>query len=407
MSSSAPMSKAVDTQTTGGYKWVILTLSALAFLFTFVTRFSWPPMIPIMRPLFHMSAAEAGSYMSAFYFGYIITQLPAGAIADRLGPRWILSLSLLVPGFMLFMMQFMTSYAMGFWIRFVIGLFAGADMAAASRALTEWFPGKQRGVAWGFLMAGPSLGLLLPNWVCPPINAMWGWKAVFAIIGIVTFVIGILVATFVRTSPVAQKSSGNPLGGIALVFTSPKLLLLAFTGFSLMWAELGLATWANAYFKHSGLTGGQGGSIMVIYGLGAVIAPLTAVFWARLFGSMKRLMIISFICQIPLTILFGHLNVQGNYNPDDRWNHPRICVLHGQFTFKHQITDVAGKQWAGSAIGSTNFVFQFASMIVAIVVGFSIDVTHNFGVGWYIITCGSLAGLIAISFLKVGKETEI
>ena len=71
------------------------------------------------------------------------------------------------------------------------------------------------------------------------------------------------------------------------------------------------------------------------------------------------------------------------------------------------ITDVAGKQWAGSAIGSTNFVFQFASMIVAIVVGFSIDVTHNFGVGWYIITCGSLAGLIAISFLKVEKETEI
>jgi sugar phosphate permease len=363
-------------------------------------------MIPIMRPLFHMSAAEAGSYMSAFYFGYIITQLPAGVIADRLGPRWILALSLLVPGFMLFMMQFMVSYAMGFWIRFVIGLFAGADMAAASRALTEWFPGKQRGVAWGFLMAGPSLGLLLPNWVCPPINAMWGWKAVFATIGIATFIIGILVAIFVRTSPTAQKSSGNPLGGIAVVCTSPKLLLLSFTGFSLMWAELGLATWANAYFRHSGLTGGQGGSIMVVYGCGAVLAPLTAVFWARLFGSMRRLIMIAFICQIPLTLIFGHLDVQGVTTL------MIVGIILGYVSYMVNsplnilITDVAGKQWAGSAIGTTNFIFQFASMIVPIVVGFSIDTTHNFGAGWYIITCGSLAGLIAISTLKY-KETAI
>lgn len=405
MSTSAPATNALDAQTTSNYKWVILTFAALAFLFTFVTRFSWPPMIPVVAPLFHMSHAVAGSFMFAFYIGYVITQLPAGAIADRLGPRWILALSLMVPGIMVFLMQFMTSTSMGFWLRFVMGLFAGADMAAASRALTEWFPAKQRGVAWGFLMAGPSLGLLLPNWVCPPINAMWGWKAVFAIIGIATFVIGILVAIFVRTSPTAQKSKGNPLGGIALVLTTPKLLILAFTGFSLMWAELGLAIWANSYFKHSGLTGGQGGSIMVVYGLGAVLAPLTAVFWARLFGSMRRLMIIAFLCQIPLTLIFG-LTLSGVGAL------MAVGFILGYVSYVVNsplnilITDVAGKQWAGSAIGTTNFIFQFASAIVGVVVGFSIDVTGHFGAGWFIITCGSLVGLILISLLRV-QETAI
>jgi sugar phosphate permease len=305
---------------------------------------------------------------------------------------------------MLFMMQFMTSYAMGFWIRFVIGLFAGADMAAASRALTEWFPGKQRGVAWGFLMAGPSLGLLLPNWVIPPINAMWGWKAVFAIIGIVTFVIGILVAAFVRTSPTAQISRGNPLDGLKLVFTSPKLLLLALAGFSMMWAALGLATWANAYFKHLGFTSGVGGRIMVAYGCAAVVAPLTAVFWARLLGKMRRLIIIAFICQIPLTLIFGHVHAVST-----------LMIIGIVLGYMHYtvnsplnilITDVAGKQWAGSAIGTTNFIFQFASMICPVVVGWSIDVTGTFGSCWYIVAAGSLVGLIAMSALKV-QETEV
>lgn len=77
MSTSAPATNALDAQTTSNYKWVILTFAALAFLFTFVTRFSWPPMIPVVAPLFHMSHAVAGSFMFAFYIGYVITQLPA------------------------------------------------------------------------------------------------------------------------------------------------------------------------------------------------------------------------------------------------------------------------------------------------------------------------------------------
>lgn len=404
MSTATTMNKTVDAQGASSYKWVILTLAALAFLFTFVTRFSWPPLIPIMRPLFHLSAAEAGSFMSAFYFGYIITQVPAGILADRFGPRWILAGSLIVPGFMLYMMQYMTGYTSGFWMRFVIGLFAGADMAATSRALTEWFPAHQRGIAWGFLMAAPSLGLLLPNFVVSPINGMWGWKAVFTIIGAITFVTGILVALFFRTSPTAQRSNGNPFVGQKVVFTSPKLLLLALTGFSLMWAELGLATWANAYFKHIGFTGGVGGTIMVVYGCGAVLAPLTAVFWARLFGEMRTLIMVAFLCQIPLTLIFGHVeSVQ-------------TLLILGFFLgyvsyivnspLNILITDVAGKQWAGSAIGTTNFIFQFASMICPVVVGFSIDFTGNFRAGWFIITAGSLVGLLAVAALKY-EETAI
>ena len=70
------------------------------------------------------------------------------------------------------------------------------------------------------------------------------------------------------------------------------------------------------------------------------------------------------------------------------------------------ITDVAGKQWSASAIGTTNFIFQFASMICPVAVGWSIDVTGTFGSCWYIVAAGSLLGLIAMASLKV-QETEV
>lgn len=342
--------------------------------------------------------------MSAFYFGYIITQVPAGILADRLGPRFILAGSLVLPGIMMYLMQYMTGYSSGFWIRFVIGIGAGADMAAASRALTEWFPTRERVVAWGILMASPSCGLLLPNWVVPAINSAWGWQAVFQSIGIISIILGVVVACFLRTSSTAKKSSGNPLGGLKVVFTSKKLIILAFAGFSLMWAELGLATWANAYFKQLGFSIGASGTIMVVYGLGAVLAPLTSVFWLKLFGKMRRLIIVAFLCQIPLTIIFGQIQqfelllglgfVLGyvSYMVNSPLN-----IL---------ITDVSGKEWAATAIGTTNLIFQFASMVCPLVVGWSIDMTGSFGSCWYIVAAGSLVGMILVSSLKI-EETAI
>jgi hypothetical protein len=115
-------------------------------------------------------------------------------------------------------------------------------------------------------------------------------------------------------------------------------------------------------------------------------------------------MIIAFICQIPLTLIFGHVQAVST-----------LMIIGLVLGYMHYvvnsplnilITDVAGKQWAGSAIGTTNFIFHFASMICPVVVGWSIDVTKSFYTCWYIVAAGSLVGLIAMAALKI-QETEV
>ncbi|MBP2654778.1 MAG: major facilitator superfamily 1 [Firmicutes bacterium] len=394
----------VETTTANSYRWVILALATLSFLFTFMSRFSWPPLIPVVGPVFHMTAAEAGSFMTAFYFGYVITQIPAGILADRLGSRFILAGSLIIPGIMLIAMGHMVTYSQGFWFRFVMGLGAGADMAAASRALTEWFSTRERVVAWGILMASPTAGLMLPNWVVPALTKGFGWQGVFEIFGVTAIVIGILVALFVRVSATSVVSGGNPFGGLKVVFTSKNLILLALAGFCLMWAQIGLATWANAYFHRIGFSVAASGTIMVVYGIGGILAPLTSPFWIKRLGQMRKLIFWAFLIQIPLTIWFGTIQSYEYLMTMGFFLGYVTYLVNSPLNIL--ITDVAGKAWAATAIGSTNFIFQFASMICPLIVGLSIDFTGTFSASWYIIALGSLVGMILISCVKM-EETAV
>src|SRR5271157_4993111 len=99
------------------YRWVILALTAGCFLFTFITRFTWPPLIPVVMPVLKMTAAQAGAFMLAFYLGYIITQIPAGILADRFGVRVILGVSLIIEGISTSCFGFITTYDTGFALR--------------------------------------------------------------------------------------------------------------------------------------------------------------------------------------------------------------------------------------------------------------------------------------------------
>ena len=151
------------------YRWLILFLTVLSFVLTFLCRFSWPPLIPVIVPVIHMNMSQAGAYMSAFYIGYVVTQIPAGILADAFGVRAVLGVTLAIEGIAQYCMGNITTFQTGFWLRVIIGLAAGADMSCCVRAIMEWFAPRDRGMAFGLLLAGPTLGLLIANYsgACP------------------------------------------------------------------------------------------------------------------------------------------------------------------------------------------------------------------------------------------------
>ncbi len=378
-----------------GYRWVILTLMVISFLLTFISRMAWPPLIPVVAPALHMDNTQAGALMTAFYFGYIITQIPAGVLTDRLGVKAVLTISLVLAGIATFGMRYMTNYNTGFWLRVVVGLGAGAVMSACTRAVTEWFPLEERGKAFGFLLAAPSTGIILSNYLAPALNSSVGWHGVFEVIGIVTTLVGILIVFLVPTSSDQVKNSGNPLGGLKLIVSSRELLLTCAAGFFLMWAELGIATWANTYIKTQlGYSVATAGLVMIFYGIGGVIAPLVSGYFSDKIGKRKGVLIFAYAAQIPFTIIFGYIHSIGLLY--------LLGFLVGFLSYLANpqlqvfVTQFAGKEWAATATGATNFVWQIASMVGPLVLGWSIDATGSFASVWWILAAGPLVGILSL-----------
>lgn len=382
------------------YRWVILSMMVACFLFTFVIRFTWPPLIPVVVPALNMKMAQAGAFMSAFYFGYIMTQIPAGLLADRFGARLLLALSLIIEGLATFLMAYVTNFDQGFWLRVVTGLGAGAVYSACARSLMEWFPPKERGTAFGIMLAAPSGGIILSGFIVPPLNTAIGWTGAFQVIGAATVLVGILIFFLVKST--STGGGGSVIQGFKLVFGNKDMILTSLSGFCLLWVELGTATWTVAHVKNLGFGLKDAGYVMMWYGVGGIIAPAVSGWLSDKIGYRKWIYIIALAVVTPLTVYFGSqkslmaLNVVGFFFGFFSYSaNPHLTIM---------ISEFAGRAWAATANGASNFFFQLGSMISPWLVGFSIDVTGTHDWVWWILASGPLLGIILM--LPVNPENK-
>jgi predicted MFS family arabinose efflux permease len=68
------------------------------------------------------------------------------------------------------------------------------------------------------------------------------------------------------------------------------------------------------------------------------------------------------------------------------------------------ISEFAGKQWAATANGTSNFVFQLAPIIGPVVMGWAIDITGAYTSVWWIMAIGPLVG--ALLLIPVNPENR-
>src|ERR1035437_1629095 len=68
------------------------------------------PLMPFIRQEFNLDYTQSGFVMSAFTLSYGISQLPAGLIADRVGPRVMITISICGAGLSGILIGFSHSY---------------------------------------------------------------------------------------------------------------------------------------------------------------------------------------------------------------------------------------------------------------------------------------------------------
>ncbi len=155
------------------------------------------------------SLTQFGWVMAAFTLGYALFQVPSGKLADRFGPRGVIS------GIVLIWSVFTatTGVAWNYISMLIIRFFFGAGEAGAfpglAKVVFNWFPVKERGIVQGINFSGSRLGaafaLPLVAWMITKV----GWQMSFFIFGGVGIVFAILWFLIFRNMPEESKTIGE------------------------------------------------------------------------------------------------------------------------------------------------------------------------------------------------------
>ena len=382
------------------YRWIILVLTWLGLLVCFVDRLAWGNVALDVGRALNIQLTALGAFVTAFYVGYVLSNAASGFLTDLIGPRLTLGGGLVVLGALTFSFGFMRSFIAGACIQVLMGLASGVDYSAGVKLNTTWFSKLQRGTAFGIYMTATSLAVVVTNSVVPLLARRWAWMGAYQILGAATVVVGVVCLVLIRNAPSTEHGLAQQKPDFSLLFKKPGLLLLAAAGFGAMWGTWGFAFWANALMvKGQGLTVAQAAGIMVLFGVGAVVAKPVIGLLSDWFGGRRK--ILTVICLGG----FGPALLGFGWN-DSAEGFRYLAPVLGVFAFAYSplmgaiVAEVAGADLAASATGLTNALWQIGSVVVPVVIGAVFQATGSFHVAFAALAVGPAIGAIVMAFVR-------
>jgi ACS family hexuronate transporter-like MFS transporter len=167
----------------GRLRWWIIGLVTLGTILNYLARSTLSVAAPTLKSEFSMSTADYSWVVLSFQASYTVMQSVAGAVLDALGTR--VGFAIFALGWALANMAHALatgtlSLAM---FRGLLGAAEAAAIPAGSKAVSEWFPPRERPLATSVFQMGTSVG----NILAPPLVVFcilwWGWQSAFVVTG--------------------------------------------------------------------------------------------------------------------------------------------------------------------------------------------------------------------------------
>src|SRR5438093_13212803 len=130
-------------------RWPILALVTLAHALGALTALAVAPLAPFLLESLALSRVQVGLFLPAVYLGGALMALPAGWLTDRLGVRLALGLGQLLVGVLITLAALSPNLAWLLTLLVLGGFGFSALNPATGKAVVEWFPPRDRGMAGG------------------------------------------------------------------------------------------------------------------------------------------------------------------------------------------------------------------------------------------------------------------
>jgi MFS transporter, ACS family, hexuronate transporter len=169
-------------------RWWIAGILFASTVINYIDRQTLSLLAPFLKQEYHWSNLDYANIVIAFRIAYSIGQTVCGRLMDRLGTRRGLATTVL--GYSV--VSLCTSLARGFssfaGFRFLLGAGESANWPAATKAVAEWFPKRERALATAFFDSGSSGGGAIAPFLVLTIFFRWGWRPAIAVPGLLGFI---------------------------------------------------------------------------------------------------------------------------------------------------------------------------------------------------------------------------
>ncbi len=420
------------------YRFKVVLLSFLAVFICYIDRVNISVAIIPMQDQFGWSESQVGLILGSFYFGYMITMILGGYLADKYGGKKVLGYALLIWSLFTIITPFFAYQ--GLWwlilIRILMGLGEGVTFPSWHAIYARWIPFEERTRAVGFTNSGIAAGTLFGFAVTALIIANYSWELVFFSFGLLGFFWYFFWNKMVTSFPennkflseeelhhikieAPSKESAPTVPLLKLIRNGP-FMAIAVATFCNNWSLYTFLSYLPKYVNAPVVQGGMGidlGSNIFIYSI--LIPSLVSIFSLILggyladglikkgygilkvrksvnsigfFGSALFLYLISLEDSlINVVILLCLINICSG-----------ICA--GGFGVNH--ADL-GPKYTGSLVGIAGSIGMIAAILSPIVAGYILESTNSWSSIFNVCTIVLLlGGIFYLFFASVDKQFD-
>jgi len=165
-------------------RYVVVGLFFLSTVLCYIDRVNISvAIIPMARDRGFDPAAQ-GVVLSAFFWGYVVSQLLGGWMADRFGGKLILAIGVATWSLATFLTPpASASFSTLLLVRVLLGIGEGVNFPAIHSLAARWTRVSERARTLALNLSGIHLGTVLALLATPPLILTMGWPAVFYVSG--------------------------------------------------------------------------------------------------------------------------------------------------------------------------------------------------------------------------------
>ncbi len=393
---------------------LVLFLTWLFFGMYYMNRFNYSPMIPLLKADLNISNAQAGWLMALFFITYTIFQLPSGYLADRFGPRKIITIGALISiaGNLIFS-QGSTFMALSLG-QCVNGFGQAMGWTSALKLIVSWFPRSRRATAIGLfatcVTGGSSVGIRLSGYL----GDHFGWPSAFIVPPAMMAAVLLIFWSFVRDHPaekgltgfedeleLEKKIDNDPRSRLVVVLSNRVLWTIALVYFCFVYVQFGCLVWIPSFLQESyALTVNRASSIAALVLLPGVFAsPIAGFLSDHYFGGRRKPLILfgmamlagsTFLLSFGVNIILaaGLLAVVG------------LMIIMPDILLAAYPSDILSRKLSATGMGFLTTFTSIAGIITTPVSGKIVDLFQSYGAVFLSFAIAALAGTIFTLFIR-------